>query len=77
MREAKKQFQIAGAEVNKKPLETVENAIAYLSSLSDKYSNSYDLQNRVVVVSEAIKVIAKHRMMKTVQEKIEVIEHKL
>ena len=77
MREAKKQVQVARAEVNKKPLQTTENAIAYLSSLSEEASNSYGLQNKFVVVSEARKVIAKHRMMEIVQAKIEVIEHKL
>ena len=63
--------------MNKKPLETAENAIAYLSSLLDEASNSYSLQNRVVVVSKSRKVIAKHRMMETMQAKIEFIEHKL
>ena len=70
MREAKKQVQIAGAEVNKKPLETTKNTIAYLSSLSDEASKSYGLQNTVIIVSEARKVIAKHRMIETVQDKI-------
>ena len=77
MREAKKQVQVARAEVNKKPLQTTENAIAYLSSLSEEASNSYGLQNRVSFVSEARKVIAKHRMMETVHTKIDVTEHKL
>ena len=65
------------AEVNKKPLETGENTITFLSSLLDEATNRYGLQNRVVVVSEARKVIAKHRMMETVQAKIEVTEHKV
>ena len=51
MREAKKKVQIVEAEVNKKPLETTENAITYLSSLSNKASSSYSLQNRVAIVS--------------------------
>ena len=77
MREAKKQVQIVEAEVNRKQLETVENAITYLSSLSDEASSSYGLQNRVAIVSAARKVIAKHRMKETVQSKIELIEHKI
>ena len=51
MREAKKQVQIVEAEVKKKPLETAENTMTYLSSLSDEASSSYGLQTRVVVVS--------------------------
>ena len=77
MREAKKKVYIVGAEVNKKPLKTAESTITYLSSLSDEASNSYGLQNKVVVVSGTRKVIAKHRMMETVQAKMEVTEHKI
>ena len=66
MSKARKQVQMVVAEVNKKPLETTESAITFLSSLSDEASSSYGLQNRVDVVSEARKVIAKHRMMETV-----------
>ena len=77
MREAKKQVQIVEPEVNKRPLETAENAMTYLSSLSDEASSSYSLQTRVVVVSVARKVIAKHRMKETVQPKIELTEHKI
>ena len=43
VREAKKQVQVVGAEVNKKPLKTAESTITYLSSLSDEASNSYGL----------------------------------
>ena len=77
MRESRKQVQIVMAEVNKKPLETAESAITFLSSLSDEATNSYGLQNRVAIVFEAKKVISKHTMMDTVQAKIEVIEHKI
>ena len=63
--------------MNKKPLETAENAMTYLSSLSDKASSSYGFQNMVVVVSTARKVIAKHRMKETVQAKIKLTEHKI
>ena len=63
--------------MNKKPLEIVESTVTFLSSLSDEASNRYGLQNRVVLVFEARKAIAKHRMMETVQAKIEVTEHKV
>ena len=76
MREARKQVQVVAAEVNTKPLETAESAVTFLSSLSDEATNRYSLQNRVTIVSESKKVIAKHGMMETVQAKIEVTEHK-
>ena len=63
--------------MNKRPLATAENAITFLSSLSDGFASRYGIQNRVDVVSGARKVVAKHRMMETVQAKIEVIEHKV
>ena len=77
MREAKRQAQIVSAEVNKRPLEIVENAITFLSSTSDGSASRYGIQNRVIVVSRARKIVAKHRMLETVQAKIEVIEHKV
>ena len=63
--------------MNKKPLETIENAVTYLSSLSDEASGSYDIQNRASIVSTTRKVIAKHRMKETVQTKIDLTEHKI
>ena len=77
MREAKRQAQIASAEVNKRTLQTVENAITFLSSMSNGSTSRNGIQIRVVVVSGARKIVAKHRMMETVQAKIEVTEHKV
>ena len=77
MRESRKQVQIVSTKVNKKPLETTESAITFLSSLSDEATNSYGLQNKFVVVSESRKAIAKHRMMETVRAKIDITEHKV
>ena len=77
MREAKKQAQTVSAEVNKRPLMTAKNSITFLSSLSYGSTSRYNIQNRVVVVSGSRKVVANHRMIKTIQAKIEVIEHKI
>ena len=76
MGEAKKQVLTVLGEVQKNPLETAENAITFLSSLSDDFTNRYGIQNRIVVVFGARKVVAKHRMLETVWAKIEVMEHK-
>ena len=77
MGEARKQAQIVSAEVNKRPLMTAKNSITFLSSLSYGSDSRYDIQNRVVVVFGAKKVVAKHRMMETVRAKIEVTKHKV
>ena len=76
MKEAKKQAHIVSTEVNKRPLVTMENFVTFLSSLSDKSASRYGIQNRVVFVTRARKVVAKHRMMETVHAKIEVTKHK-
>ena len=64
-------------EVQRRPLVTVKNAINFLRSFSDDFSNQYGIQNSVAIVSGATKVVAKHRMLETVRAKIEVIEHKV
>ena len=77
MVEAKKKVLTVLGEIQKRPLVAVENAISFLSSLLDDSANRYGIQNRVVVVSEARKVVTKHRMLETIRAKIEVIEHKV
>ena len=66
MVEANKKFLIVLGEIQKRPLATMENAITFLSSLSNDSANRYGIQNRVAVVSRARKVVAKHRMLETV-----------
>ena len=58
------------------PLVTTENAITFLSSMLDGSASRNGIQNRIIVVSGARKIVAKHRMMETVQAKIEVSQHK-
>ena len=66
MREAKKQAQIISAEVNKRTLVTAENAITFPSSMSYGSPSRYGIQNRIIVVFGARKIVAKHRMMEIV-----------
>ena len=77
MGEARKQVQIVSVEMNKRLVATIENAITFLSSLSDGSASRYGIQNRFVVISGARKVVAKHKKMEMVRAKIEVIEHKV
>ena len=53
------------------------NAIEFLSSLSDYLVSRYGIQNRVAIISGARKVIAKHRMLDTILAKIDIIDHKV
>ena len=77
MIEAKKKVLTVLWELQKRPVATAENAIAFLSSLSNDFIDRYGIQNRVAVVSRARKVIVKHKMLETVWSKIDVIEHKV
>ena len=77
MVEAKKKVLIVLGEIQKRPVAIAKNAITFLSSFSDNSANRYSIQNRVVVVSMARKVVAKHMMLETVWDKIEFIEHKV
>ena len=54
-----------------------ENAIDFLSTLSDDLANRYNIQNRVSIISMDRKVISKHRMLHIVQAKIGIIDHKV
>ena len=76
MVEAKKKVLTILGETHKRPLATTKNSITFLSSLSNDSAKRYGIQNRVVVVSGARKVVAKHRMLETIRAKIEFIEHK-
>ena len=77
MIQGKKKVLKVLAKVQKRPVATVENAIVFLSALSDDLATRYGIQNRVVVVSRSIKVMAKQRMLETVQAKMGIIEHKV
>ena len=77
MIEAKKKVLVVLGEMQKRPMATTKNVIAFLSSFSNDFSNWQDIQNRVAVVSKARNVIAKHRMLEIVQAKIDVIKHKV
>ena len=77
MVEAKKKFLTILGEIQKRPMERVKNAITFLRSLSDNFSNRYGIQNRVVVVYGARKVVSKHIMLETIRAKIEFIKHKV
>ena len=75
--EAKKKVSTALGEVHKRPAVIAENDVDFLSTLSDDLANWYNIQNRLSIISGPRKVIAKHRMLDTVQTKIDIIDHKV
>ena len=66
IKEAKKKVLTVLREMQKRPVTTMENFVAFLCSLSNDFANRYGIQNRVAMVYGARKVIAKHRMLETV-----------
>ena len=56
---AKKMFLIVNGELHKRPVGVAKNAVNFLSSLSDEQACRYDIQNRLVVISGARKLIGK------------------
>ena len=74
---AKKNVLIVNKELHKRPVEVAQNAINFLRTLSEDQTSRCGIQNRVVVISGARKVVGKHRMLDTVQDKIDIIDHKV
>ena len=68
---------IVKGEVHKRPVGVAQNAINFLSTLSEDQTNRCGIQNKVVVISGARKVVGKHRMSDTVPDKIDIIDHKV
>ena len=56
---------------------STKNAVAFLGALSNDLAYQYNIQNKVAIISKDRKVIGKHRMLDTVQAKIDIIEHKV
>jgi len=57
-------------------MEVAQNAINFLSTLSEDQVKRFDIQDKIVVISWARKVIGKYRMLDTIQAKVDIISHK-
>ena len=73
----KYQVKQTKGELDKRLVGLAENVVNFLSSLSDKQTHRYDIQNRLAIISGARKVIGKQRMLDIVQAKIDIIDHKV
>ena len=76
MKVARHNILILKQELNKNPIEVAQNDINFLSTLSKDQVKRFDIQDRVVVISWARKVIGKYKMLDTVQDKVDIISHK-
>ena len=57
-------------------MEVAQNAINFLSTLSEDQVRRFDIQDKVVITSWARKVVGKYVMLNNVQAKVDTISHK-
>ena len=74
---AKKKVVIVKQELHERPMEVAQNAIIFLTTLLEDQTKRFDIQNRFVIIYGARKVVGKHRMLDTVQAKIDFIDLKV
>ena len=60
---AKKKVSIVKGELHKRSVGVAQNAVNFLSNLSEEQTSRYGIQNRVVVIYGDRKVVRKHRML--------------
>ena len=63
--------------LNKKPIDTTNNAIKFLNSLTEEEIKKENIQDRVLVITWARKLVNKYHHLATVQAKIEVMHHQI
>ena len=63
--------------LNKKPIDTAHNAIDFLNSLTEDEIRKENIQDRILVITLARKVVNKYNHLETVQAKIYVMHHQI
>ena len=63
--------------LNKNPNATTNNAIKFLNRLTEEEINKENIQDRVLVITWARKVVNKYHHLETVQAKIDVMHHQV
>ena len=63
--------------LNKKPIETANNAIMFLNSLTEEEIKKQNIHDRVLVITWARKVVNKYHHLETVEAKIDVMHHQI
>ena len=63
--------------LHKNPIDTAHNAISFLNSLNEDEIKKENIQDRVLVIALASKVVNKYHHLETVQEKIDVMHHQI
>ena len=77
MTTAKKNVMIVKQALHKKPRQVAQNVVNFFSTLCEDRIKRMGIEDKVVVVSWARRVIGKHRMLETMQDKIDIINHRV
>ena len=63
--------------LHKNPIDIAHNAISFLNSLNEDEIKKENIQDRVLVIALASKVVNKYHHLEIVQEKIDVMHHQI
>ena len=63
--------------LNKKPVDTTNNTINFLNTLSEEYLRTMGIKYRITMITSARKVVGKHQHLETVQAKIVIMQHQV
>ena len=66
LKAARQNILIVKQGLNKKPMEVAQNAINFLSTLSEDQVRRFGIQDKVVIASWARKVIETYKMLDTI-----------
>ena len=63
--------------LNKKPIDTANNAIKFLNSLTEEEIKKANIHDRVLVIKWERKVVNKYHNLETIEAKIDVMHHRI
>ena len=63
--------------LNKKPMDTTNNAISFLNNLTEEEIKKANIQDKVLVITLARRVVNKYHHLETVQEKIDIMHNQI
>jgi hypothetical protein len=74
---AKKAVALANEKLNKKPSDYAENAVEFLSGLSEEQADTTGIKDRVSTIIWAKRIINKHQQVKITQFGIDILSNQL
>ena len=67
---ARKNVHMEKQDLNKRPMDTTNNAISFLNNFTEEDLRQENIQDRVMVITWARKVVNKHHHLETVEAKV-------